>query len=189
MASPARSKSSGRTSQSGRTAKAGSVSGVKSEKPALNLRRTLFSLVLWGLGIFNVVLIASFVQRHIATGNEHAISSDAEVITRTAEALKIEVLNGCGVPGVAQKVADFLRAQGFDPVNVTNLTDAFGRDRFDIPRTMILDRLSNERIYGRKAAQALRLSDDYVEYQKSDRMVAVSVIIGQDYKSIQLAKN
>jgi hypothetical protein len=141
------------------------------------------------LGIFNVLLIASFVTKHIATGNEHTISSDAEVITRSPEEQKIEVLNGCGVPGVAQKFADYLKAQGFDPVNVTNLQDAFGRDRFDIPRTMIFDRLSNERIYGRKVARALRLSDDYVDYQKSDRMVSVSVIIGQDYQSISLTGN
>ncbi|MCG3118051.1 MAG: hypothetical protein ALAOOOJD_00184 [bacterium] len=60
-------------------------------------------------------------------------------------------------------------------------------ERHDIPRTMIIDRTSNISVNGRKVAQALGLPDEYVSYLASpERMVAVSVIIGQDYKSLQL---
>ncbi len=178
MATPSRAKSGSRPNQPSRMARAGSAN-----KAPFDLRRSLFSFALWGLGIINVLLIASSVRNHFATGNEHTISSDTAVIAEPNTALKIEVLNGCGVDGLARKFADFLKGQGFDPVNITNF------ERSDIPRTMIIDRTSNALVNGHKVAHALGLSDDdYVSYLASpERMVSVSVIIGQDYKSIQLA--
>jgi hypothetical protein len=155
---------------------------ARSEKAPINLRRSFFSVLLWGLGIVNVLLIASSVRNHFATGNEHTIISDTAVVAEPNTILKIEVLNGCGIDGVARKFADFLKKRNFDPVTVTNF------ERHDIPRTMIIDRTSNASVNGRKVAQVLGLSEDYVSYLASpERMVAVSVIIGQDYKAIQLA--
>jgi hypothetical protein len=173
-ASPSRPKPGGRPAKPTRMA--------KSEKAPFDLRRSFFSALLWGLGIVNVLFIASFVRNQFATGNEHAISSDTAFVAEPNVALKIEVLNACGVDGIARKFADFLKKQGFDPVTVANF------ERQDFLHTMILDRTSNMAVNGQKVAEALGLSDDYVSYQASpERMVAVSVIIGQDYKSIRLA--
>ncbi len=36
------------------------------------------------------------------------------------DSLKVEVLNGCGKPGLAKEVTDFLRRKGFDVVNFGN---------------------------------------------------------------------
>jgi len=174
MASPARAKSNSAAAPAKRMA--------KSEKAPFDLRRSFFSVVLWGLGIVNVLLIGSSVRNHFATGSEHTMISDTAEVVEPNTVLKIEVLNGCGVDGVARKFADYLKKQGFDPVNVTN----YGSQ--NIPRTAIIDRTSNGLVNGRKVAQSLSLTDDYVVYQASpERMVAVSVIIGQDYKGIQLA--
>lgn len=181
MATPSRAKASNRPTQPSRMAKAGKAAAAKAP---FDLRRSIFSLALWGLGIVNVLLIASSVRNHFATGNEHAISSDTAVIAEPNATIKIEVLNGCGADGLARKFADFLKGQGFDPVNVSNF------ERSDIPRTMVIDRTSNASVNGQKVARALGLSDDYVSYLASpERMVAVSVIIGLDYKSIQFAPN
>jgi len=174
MASPSRSKSNSGAAPAKRMA--------KSEKAPFDLRRSFFSVVLWGLGIVNVLLIGSSVRNHFATGNEHTMSSDTAEVVEPNTVLKIEVLNGCGIDGVARKFADYLKKQGFDPVTVTNF------ERHDIPRTMVIDRTSNTSVNGRRIAQVMGLSDDYVSYLASpERMVAVSVIIGQDYKGIQLA--
>ena len=175
MAAPSRSKSGSRAAPP-------AARMAKSEKASFDLRRSFFSVVLWGLGLVNVLLIASSVRNHFSTGNEHTIISDTAVVAEPNTVLKIEVLNGCGVDGTARKFADFLKKQGFDPVTVTNF------ERHDIPRTMIIDRTSNASVNGQKVAEALGLSDDYVSYLASpERLVAVSVIIGQDYKAIQLA--
>jgi hypothetical protein len=176
MATPSRAKSGGSSAPAKRMA--------KSEKAPFDLRRSFFSAILWGLGLVNVLLIASSVRNHLASGNEHTIISDTAVVAAesNAAALKIEVLNGCGVDGVARKFAVYLKTQGFDPVTVTNF------ERQDIPRTMIIDRTSNASANGNKVAQVLGLSDEYVSYLASpERLVAVSVIIGQDYKTIELS--
>lgn len=175
MASPSRPKSNSGAATAKRMA--------KTEKAPFNFKRSLFSVLLWGLGIVNVLLIGSSVRNHFATGSEHAMSSDTAEVAEPNQVLKIEVLNGCGVDGVARKFADYLKKQGFDPVTVTNF------ERHDIPRTMVIDRTSNTSVHGRKVAESLGLSDDYVSYLASpERLVAVSVIIGQDYKGIQFSK-
>jgi len=174
MASPSRAKPNSNAAAAKRMAKA--------EKAPFDLKRSFFSVLLWGLGIVNVLLIGSSVRNHFATGNEHTMISDTAEVAEPNQILKIEVLNGCGVDGVARKFADYLKKQGFDPVTVTNF------ERHDIPRTMVIDRTSNTSVNGRKVAQSLGLSEDYVSYLASpERLVAVSVIIGQDYKGLQLA--
>lgn len=153
-------------------------SGGRRGKSEFNLKQTLFTTALWALGIINVILIASFVSKHFLSGRELAISSEAEVVT--PENVKIEVLNGCGVDGLARKYADLLKEKGFDPVNIATY------ERTDLPRTYIIDRRSKEMAAGLKIAKILGLPEVYVSYQqaKPDRMVAVSVILGQDYKTI-----
>lgn len=176
MAAPSRSKSGSRPAHPpNRMAKSGKTA------PPFNVRRTIFSFLLWGLGIVNVVIIALSVWNRFAIGNEHAISSDTIVAAEPTTAFKIEVRNGCGVDGLARKVADYLKKQGYDPVTIDNF------ERRDIPRTMVLDRLSNAAVNAHKVAQVLGLSDDYVAPAVSpELMVGVTVIIGQDYKVIQI---
>jgi len=112
---------------------------------------------------------------------EEAQSQLIPVPTESTTMLKIEVLNGTDIDGLARKFADFLKRQGFDPVTVTNF------ERRDIPRTMIIDRISNSSENGKRVAHTLGLSDDYLSYLSSpERIVAVSVIIGQDHKSISV---
>jgi len=152
--------------------------GSRRGKSEFNLKQALFTTALWALGIINVILIASFVSKHFLSGREHTISAEAEVVA--PDNLKIEVLNGCGVDGLARKYADLLKQHGFDPVNVSTY------ERTDMPHTYIIDRRSKEMVMGLKIAKVLGLPDVYVSYQqaKPDRMVSVSVILGQDYKTI-----
>jgi len=52
------------------------------KQPAPNLRRTLYGVGLWILGIFNTILIGSFVMKHLATGEETKISVPADERSR-----------------------------------------------------------------------------------------------------------
>jgi hypothetical protein len=151
----------------------------KGAKAPFNLKQTLFTTALWGLGIINVVLIVSFVSRHFFSGNEPSLNANTDVPAIPAENLKIEVLNGCGVNGLAGKYAALLKERGFDPVKTENYENG------TTARTYIIDRLSPKMENGLKMAKALSLPKEYVSYQADDkRMVAVSLILGQDYKTI-----
>jgi len=155
----------------------------KASNARYDLRKNLSTIGLWALGLLNAVLIFSFVSKHFLTGDERLLSAQDEINDVVPSVVKIEVLNGCGVQGLAKKWADHLRAAGFDPVNVTNY------DSSNIPRTIIYDRESNACKNGFAVAKALGLPKEYVAYQQSDqRLVAVTVIIGQDHDQFDIAE-
>ena len=151
-----------------------------SKKKDLDLKSVLFTTAIWGLGLINVILIFSFISKHFLSGNEHTISAETPVAVAPGEVIKIEVLNACGVHRLAKEFADMLKTKGFDAVNIDN----FG-DGSTLPRTYIIDRKSNAMTYGLQMAKALGLPEEYVSYQASpDRMVTISLILGNDYKEI-----
>jgi hypothetical protein len=182
MATPSRSRKpaagSGGNSPMGRRSKG------KDQKAPFNLKHALFTTALWGLGIVNVVLIVSFVSRHFFSGNEPGLNANTDVPVIAPAHLKIEVLNGCGVNGLARKYADLLKQQGFDPVKIETY------EQSDLPRTYIIDRVSEKMAIGLKMAEALGLSKEYVSYQADDkRLVGATLILGHDYKSIPANPN
>jgi hypothetical protein len=159
------------------------TSATRSSAARYDLKKSLSTIGLWALGLLNAMLIFSFVSKHFLTGDERVLSSSEAVDDALPKVVKIEVLNGCGVQGLAKKWADHLRATGFDPVNVTNY------ESNNIPRTIIYDRESNACKNGIAVAKSLGLPKEYVAYQQSDqRLVAVTVIIGQDYEHIDIAQ-
>ncbi len=96
-----------------------------------------------------------------------------------SEIIQVEVLNGCGVAGVADRYTDYLRAQKFDVVNVGNYIS------FDVDKTMVIDRIGNE-ANARKVAESLGVIDENVFQQlNEDYFLDVSVIIGKDYNKLK----
>ena len=146
---------------------------------------TLMGLGLWVLGLFNVLLIASFVMKHMGTGDEQVISVSEPVITRNIEhVISFEVLNGCGVSGVAAQFATCLENAGFQKTEVGNF------DNFDMPQTIVFDRKSQNRLYGLKVAETLGLPATAVVYQtNTGSAVDVSVILGKDYQKAEFLRN
>ena len=99
-------------------------------------------------------------------------------LTAAGEYVQIEVLNGCGVPGVADQFTNYLRGYGYDVVRFTNA------QRYDYPRTLVINRgTSFER--ARQLAQALGVEPSAVENLPDPELqLDVTVIIGQDYESL-----
>ncbi len=87
--------------------------------------------------------------------------------------IRVEVLNAARVPGLADRMTELLRAQGFDVVsydNASSLSDS----------TRILDRVGNAR-YAREVA--LALPGTAIRRQLSrERFVDVTVVVGRDYE-------
>ena len=93
--------------------------------------------------------------------------------------IQIDVLNGCGTSGIAVKFTEFLRARGFDVLEMGNYKS------FDVQETLIVDRTGNiENAY--KIAQALGVDKKNVIQQISpDSYLDCSVVIGKDYISLK----
>jgi hypothetical protein len=84
----------------------------------------------------------------------------------------VEVLNGCGRAGIADKVASHLRDLGFDVMGVGNAED------FEYAETLVVDRTGG-RDKARAVAEALGQAP--VIYQTSITFfVDVTVVLGSD---------
>jgi len=102
---------------------------------------------------------------------------------------KIEVLNGCGIKGIALKFTDFLRQNGFDVIETGNYT-LLGRRKddyyFDMRETIVIDR-SGKLGPAEDVARILG-TDNIIKQFSRDLMIDVTVIIGKDYKSLLVYK-
>lgn len=99
-----------------------------------------------------------------------------------SEIIQIEVLNGCGVTGVADMFTDYLRNQNFDVVNIDNYVT------FDINESMVIDRIGNM-ANAFKVAEALKINKKNVFQQLNDGyFLDVTIVIGKDYYKLKPLK-
>jgi hypothetical protein len=106
-------------------------------------------------------------------------SSDNYVISENkgeaSEIIQVDVLNGCGVGGVADRFTDFLRSKNIDVVGIKNYIS------FDVDETMVIDRTGNE-ANAKKVADLLGIKKDNIITQlNKDYFIDVSIIVGRDY--------
>jgi hypothetical protein len=106
-------------------------------------------------------------------------SSDNYVISENkgeaSEIIQVDVLNGCGVGGVADRFTDFLRSKNIDVVGIKNYIS------FDVDETMVVDRTGNE-TNAKKVADLLGIKKDNIITQlNKDYFIDVSIIVGRDY--------
>jgi hypothetical protein len=89
--------------------------------------------------------------------------------------IEVEVLNGCGIPGVAEQFTDYLRDRGYDVVRFTNA------QRYDYPRTLVVNR-GTEFTQARLVAQSLGVESNAVENMPDASLqLDVTIVLGQDY--------
>lgn len=96
--------------------------------------------------------------------------------------VQIEVLNGCGIPGAADKFTEYLRTRGFDVVNKGNYSS------FDIDNTLVIDR-SNKAEKAALVAEVLGVENKRIIKQFNYQyFLDVSIIIGKDFNSLLINK-
>lgn len=87
--------------------------------------------------------------------------------------IRVEVLNGCGRAGIAFRLAQDLRKEGLDVVNIGNARN------FKYRKTLILNKSGKKGLAG-KVARAIGCGDPQDRIEKK-ALVDVTVIIGRDY--------
>lgn len=145
-----------------------------------DLRLTVAIYILIGA---NLIFITSIIIHSLSTqGTTGSLKPDRYERTQpknTQNALKVEVLNGCGVSGVAKTITDFLRQKNIDVVYFGNY------ERMDLSETLIIDRidpdLSNAKIVGK----IIGVEEDRMFPQISpQRQLDVTIIIGNNYSQL-----
>lgn len=90
--------------------------------------------------------------------------------------IRLEVLNGCGKKDIAKEVTTIMRGYGYDVVNVGNA------DSFHYDVTIIIDRVGAIE-FAKDVAKTLD-TDNYIQQIDKNRLLEVSVIIGNDFLEI-----
>ena len=153
-----------------------------------------------GIAIMSVLLFAfifSFSNRQTQTGvpiktvTFPSSNETPKLATEIYEAnpvldIEVEILNGCGEPGIAAKFSEFLRVKRVDVVRSENA------DNFDYENTVLIQR--NEKTSGLKyVADALNFdiknSKQFITSIDPNSDVDITLVIGKDFNSINSIKS
>lgn len=135
------------------------------------------SLGLAVAGVLALVLLYSFATRFIAPDARPVRTENPAGLL--GDIIQVEVLNGCGEPGIAGRVTGFLRDNDFDVVSSGNYVD------FDQAHSLVIDRVGNREAALRVAA-ILGIDEAYVREEPGEGYyVDASVVIGRDYPSLR----
>lgn len=111
-----------------------------------------------------------------------ALTSDDEVKTdadKPSRIIQLEVLNGCGITGIAEEFTNYLRQEDFDVVQVGNYTS------FEISNTLVVDR-TGKKANALKVAETLGIdSKNVIQQMNNDYFLDVSLIIGKDFNHLK----
>lgn len=139
------------------------------------LRSTGINVLIALLVVVVGYLAYAFVSRSIIAPPVDSNKSDV----RPGQIIQIDLLNGCGVPGAAQTFTRYLRARGYDVVEMKNYKT------FDVKESLVIDRSGNVEL-AKKVAYALGVSEkDIVQQINHDYFVDVSVVIGKNFSLLK----
>lgn len=133
-----------------------------------------------------IIIVLALIVAFLAYSLFAKIKAKTEIESaqrkKSTAMIQVEVLNGCGISGVADKFTDFLRKHDFDVVQMGNYRS------FDVDNTLVIDRTGNLQV-AEKVARALGVSRKNVIQQISkDYLLDVSVVIGRDFNSLNPMK-
>ena len=130
------------------------------------------------LSVLFVILLLALASRFLYPRIvAERTSEDPALISRV---IQLEVLNGCGVSGIANRFTDTLRSFGFDVVETGNF------DHFNVQNTKVISRSGNMED-ARRIADILGIDPEHVIREESpDFFLDVTLIIGEDFESLNL---
>ena len=145
------------------------------------LRQAVGCLETVGIAVFALVIgafAASTVLRHMDGPGlpeiDPGAGDSAPPLARAR--IRVEVRNGSGMAGAAERVTELLRRRGFDVVDFGNA------DRFDHERTVVLDRIGRPE-YAREVAAAFQ-GLPIESAPDSSLYLDVTVRIGRDLEDV-----
>jgi hypothetical protein len=127
------------------------------------------------LRALGLVILAASVLAFVASSllSKRGDSAEEPIVLKN---VRVQVLNGCGLSGAAQQVANLLRLNGYDVVEVGNAS------AFDYPSTLILDRVGKGG-RAREVAEVLGLGCVIIQRVEGSPFDA-TVIVGKDAKRV-----
>lgn len=130
------------------------------------------------LGFLLVILLLSLITRILYPRiTSDRIQQDPALVSNV---IQLEVLNGCGIPGLATEYTGTLRGYGFDVVETGNF------DHFNMEKSVVIAR-SNHTENAERVARALGIDEEQILREVSGEFyLDVTLILGADYETLNL---
>ncbi len=152
-----------------------STSNNKSSRKTSSFSNTILTIIIAFLATVVVFLSYSLYMK-IRNVSDNRNKTNQEVASAI---IQVEVMNGCGVEGVAAKFTNYLREKNFDVVQVGNYISS------NIDETMIIDRIGN-RANTEKLAEVLGIDKkNIVQQLNKDYFLDATLVIGKDYNKLE----
>jgi hypothetical protein len=145
----------------------------------LHPKHLFLNIVIALLAVVVFFLLYSFITNTLTNKPVDWTTESPESGEVSAEIIQLDVLNGCGASGVAQRFTEFLRKRNFDVVQSSNYKT------FDVEESLVIDRTGDLQA-ARKVAYALGIEEKNIVQQiNPDYYLNVSVVIGRDYDKLK----
>ena len=132
-------------------------------------------LFIISLFLINLFLIYLLILKLVPFSSVSQNNNQTDLLK---EKIQVEVLNGCGVSGIADKLTDFLREKSFDVVNIGNYRS------FEIDNSILIDRTGNL-LNVKIIADSIGLNNSNIIQQiNKDYLLDVTIILGKDYSKL-----
>ncbi len=147
-----------------------------SEKQNSSINQLLLNAAIGFLSVLLIALSFALITRVVYP---RILNTRAEANSQLiSDVIQIEVLNGCGVAGIANRYTSVLRKNGFDVVETGNF------DHFNLEQTIVISR-SGVMENARQIASALGISENNILREDSpDFYLDVTVVIGHDFEQL-----
>jgi polyisoprenyl-teichoic acid--peptidoglycan teichoic acid transferase len=138
--------------------------------------------------ITNLVIDTNYVRPFVGADGADLLDPDIPAIKRAitnAERTaarpelraRVEVLNGSATPGLGQRAADFLSAQGFNVVRIA------AAERTDYASSVVQVLGSDTRDSARALAEVLRMPESAISIEPTDNPTAdIRIVVGRDFR-------
>ncbi|HKJ46262.1 MAG TPA: LytR C-terminal domain-containing protein [Balneolales bacterium] len=144
---------------------------------AKNSSNFALNAVIGFLSLLLAFLLIALVTRIVYPRIQNERASNQKNLI--GKVIQIEVLNGCGVQGLANRFTNRLRQDGFDVVHSGNF------ETFDITHSMVIDRSGNMQ-NARRVAHALGINKKNIIQEISPNYyLDATVVIGSDYEKLK----
>lgn len=134
-------------------------------------------LIIAFLSFISLGMLSSFVSR-VVNPPVSAEIDDNVFKYRAEEVIQVNVLNGCGVSGLAGRAENYLRELGFDVVEIGNYDTM-------ISETIIIDRVGDH-ASAKKVAKAIGLAETRIITKiDSTLYLRASIVLGHDHSALK----
>ena len=101
---------------------------------------------------------------------------------------EIEILNGCGISGIAELYTNFLRLSKYDIISTDNAKDEHGKINFDYKNCKIIVNNKKKLRAAYQLSLKLGINKQHIKKNYGNGIWDITLIIGEDYNNLNSFK-